>query len=58
MTNFACHLKVAGIFNMKDSTFNPDQQQQDISSKIVAGLERISEVFKVSLYTSPFERSK
>ncbi|MEO1031932.1 MAG: MarR family winged helix-turn-helix transcriptional regulator [Bacteroidota bacterium] len=50
MTNFACHQIVAGIFNMKESSFNPDQQEQDISSKIVAGLERISEVFKVLLW--------
>ncbi len=35
---------------MKDSTFNPKQQEKDISSKIVAGLERISEVFKVLLW--------
>ena len=35
---------------MKDSTFNPEQQEKDISSKIVAGLERISEVFKVLLW--------
>ncbi|MEY8019356.1 MarR family winged helix-turn-helix transcriptional regulator [Muriicola sp. E247] len=36
---------------MKDkSAFNPDQQQQEVSSKIVAGLERISEVFKVLLW--------
>lgn len=40
---------------MKDkSVFNPDQQQKDISSKIVTGLERISEVFKVLLW----EKSK
>lgn len=32
------------------SVFNPDQQERDISSKIVAGLERISEVFKVLLW--------
>lgn len=32
------------------SVFNPDQQQKDVSSKIVAGLERISEVFKVLLW--------
>ncbi|WP_422107915.1 MarR family winged helix-turn-helix transcriptional regulator [Winogradskyella sp.] len=50
MTNFACHLIVAGIFNMKESSFNPDQQEHDVSSKIVAGLERISEVFKVLLW--------
>jgi len=39
----------AGIF-MKESTFNPEQQEKDISSKIVAGLERVSEVFKVLLW--------
>ncbi|MDH7446986.1 MarR family winged helix-turn-helix transcriptional regulator [Aquimarina sp. 2201CG14-23] len=32
------------------SDFNPNQQQKDISSKIVTGLERISEVFKVLLW--------
>lgn len=35
---------------MKKSTFNPAQQEKDISSKIVAGLERVSEVFKVLLW--------
>ena len=35
---------------MMKSTFNPEQQQQDISSKIVAGLERVSEVFKILLW--------
>ncbi|AVI51134.1 MarR family transcriptional regulator [Pukyongia salina] len=35
---------------MEESTFNPEQQQKDISSKIVAGLERISEVFKILLW--------
>lgn len=35
---------------MDKSIFNPEQQQKDISSKIVAGLERISEVFKVLLW--------
>lgn len=35
---------------MKDSTFNPEQQEKDISSKIVSGLERVSEVFKVLLW--------
>ena len=39
----------AGFF-MKDSTFNPKQQEKDISSKIVAGMERVSEVFKVLLW--------
>ena len=35
---------------MKKSTFNPKQQEKDISSKIVAGMERVSEVFKVLLW--------
>ncbi len=35
---------------MKDSIFNPEQQQHDISSKIIAGFDRISEVFKVLLW--------
>jgi len=35
---------------MKASTFDPEQQQKDISSKIVAGLERVSEVFKILLW--------
>lgn len=35
---------------MEKSIFNPDQQQKDISSKIVTGLERISEVFKILLW--------
>lgn len=35
---------------MKQSTFNPKQQEKDISSKIVAGMERISEVFKILLW--------
>lgn len=35
---------------MDKSIFNPKQQQKDISSKIVAGLERVSEVFKVLLW--------
>ena len=35
---------------MKHSIFNPDQQNEDLSSKIVAGMERISEVFKVLIW--------
>lgn len=35
---------------MKKSSFNPAQQENDISSKIVVGLERISEVFKHLLW--------
>lgn len=35
---------------MDKSVFNPEFQQKDISSKLVAGLERISEVFKILLW--------
>ena len=35
---------------MEKSVFDPNQQTNDISSKIVAGLERISEVFKSLLW--------
>jgi DNA-binding MarR family transcriptional regulator len=35
---------------MNKSPFNPENQQGDTSSKIVAGLERISEAFKVLLW--------
>ncbi|MAO10841.1 MAG: MarR family transcriptional regulator [Flavobacteriaceae bacterium] len=35
---------------MGDSIFNPKDQLGDVSNKIVAGLERISEVFKVLLW--------
>ena len=35
---------------MNKSVFNPKQQEQDISSKIVVGLERVSEVFKILLW--------
>lgn len=35
---------------MDNSLFNPKHQEFDTSSKIVAGLERISEVFKVLLW--------
>lgn len=41
---------LAGFFMIDESVFNPVQQQRDISSKIVAGLERISEVFKVLVW--------
>lgn len=37
-------------FLMTKSVFNPSQQESDISSKITAGLERISEVFKSLLW--------
>ncbi len=39
-----------GFFIMHESTFNPKQQEKDFSSKIVAGLERVSEVFKILLW--------
>lgn len=35
---------------MKNNIFNPEHQELDISSKIVAGLERVSEAFKVLLW--------
>ncbi len=35
---------------MSDSIFNPNHQEHNIQSKIVAGLERISETFKVLLW--------
>lgn len=35
---------------MNQSVFNPTHQETDLSSKIVAGLERISEAFKVLLW--------
>lgn len=35
---------------MKKSSFNPEQQALSTSSKIVAGLERITEAFKVLLW--------
>lgn len=40
----------AGIIMKDTSIFNPDFQNEQVSSKIVAGLERISEVFKVLLW--------
>ncbi len=35
---------------MEHSIFNPHEQQDNIASKIVVGLERISEVFKILLW--------
>lgn len=35
---------------MKKSIFNPEDQEKDITYKIVSGLERVSEVFKVLLW--------
>ncbi|WP_420321705.1 MarR family winged helix-turn-helix transcriptional regulator [Flagellimonas sp.] len=34
----------------KRSVFDPEQQQNDLSSKIIAGLERISQAFKALLW--------
>lgn len=42
-------LNSTGFF-MNKSTFNPAQQENDISSKIVAAMERVSEVFKILLW--------
>ncbi len=50
MTNFACRLNFGRLFYMHNSIFNPESQQQDTASKIVAGLERISEAFKTLLW--------
>lgn len=41
---------LAGIFIMAKSIFNPSDQESDLSSKIVVGLQRISEAFKVLLW--------
>ncbi|WP_323788683.1 MarR family winged helix-turn-helix transcriptional regulator [Psychroserpens sp.] len=35
---------------MDNSVFNPNHQEEDLSSKIVSGLERVSEVFKILLW--------
>lgn len=35
---------------MDKSIFNPDHQEKDVTSKIIAGLERVSEAFKVLLW--------
>ena len=35
---------------MDNSVFNPNHQEENLSSKIVSGLERVSEVFKVLLW--------
>ena len=35
---------------MSKSIFNPKHQQKDVANKIVAGLERVSEAFKVLLW--------
>ena len=35
---------------MADSIFNPEVQNKDLTSKVVVGLERISEAFRVLLW--------
>ena len=35
---------------MKDSVFNPEEQQRNLSGKIISGLERVSQAFKVLLW--------
>ena len=35
---------------MKKTVFDPNHQQEDVSSKIIVGLERISQAFKVQLW--------
>lgn len=43
-------LTLTGIFIMINDIFNPADQEEDFSGKIVVGLERISEAFKVLLW--------
>jgi DNA-binding MarR family transcriptional regulator len=43
------HILVA-FYYMDKSIFNPNGQENNISSKIIVGLERISEVFKILLW--------
>lgn len=50
MTNLACRTFFGRLFIMDTSSFDPNQQEHDVSSKIVTGLERISEVFKILLW--------
>ncbi len=51
ITNFACRMAGRhGYIMEKKSVFNLERQQEDLSSKIVAGLERISQAFKVLLW--------
>ena len=50
ITNLACRTFFGRLFNMDTSIFDPNQQEDDVSSKIVTGLERISEVFKTLLW--------
>jgi len=40
----------AGFFIMDKNIFNPSEQENDISNKIIVGFERISEVFKILLW--------
>ena len=39
-----------GFFIMDKNIFNPLEQENDLSSKIIVGFERISEVFKILLW--------
>ncbi len=48
--NFVQRTKFVGYSSMSKSTFNPNVQAGNVSSKIIVGLERISEVFKVLLW--------
>ncbi len=43
------------FFMENKSTFDPTRQQEDLSSKIVIGLERISQAFKVLLWNKAKE---
>ena len=42
---------------MNDSSFNPNQQNQHIESRIVVALERVSEAFRVLLWNESKENS-
>ncbi len=47
---FACRTKFGKRFIMDKSVFDPTHQQHSVPSKIIAGLERISEVFKILIW--------
>lgn len=55
LPNFACRPARQALFMKQQSPFNPDQQAADLPAKIVAGLERMSEAFKVLLWDSAKE---
>ena len=50
ITNLACRTFFGRLFIMDTSIFDPNQQEDDVASKVVTGLERISEVFKTLLW--------